>query len=290
MSKLKYPVQQWIIIRAALGIYLAYYFVTLIPYTKELFTNQGIIVHQSFNFTYNLFPNILAYSNNPTILAMILSVLTIISLCFAGGLLQRPLALILWYGWACLYNLNNLIEQPSMGFLGWLILAAVVIPPASIKNPDRKWFMPQTIYWGAWIILGISYSFSRLLKLTVPGWLEGVALPSILQMPITREFTLLLIPLVPPVLFKILAYIGTFLQITAAPAFLFSLTRKYYWGIFTLGFILVLIFFQLNTIIFAMLIFHAFVVDITWFTKPKKKFLKYFQHNITNEKRKNNKR
>ncbi len=55
---------------------------------------------------------------------------TALCIPLATGWWDRAAALLVWYVWACLFSRNPLISNPSLPFVGWLLLAHTLLPPA----------------------------------------------------------------------------------------------------------------------------------------------------------------
>src|SRR5690606_28160381 len=105
------------------------------------------------NFTHGILPNPLTRWDSPAFAEAFLAALIGLSLLLALGCWRRGAALLLAYGSACLFNRNNLIANPSLPYLGVLLLLMVVIPAgepwsvgASVRGSasrrDRGWAMP----------------------------------------------------------------------------------------------------------------------------------------------------
>jgi hypothetical protein len=52
----------------------------------------------------------------------------LLSVLFLLGRFDRVCVPLLWYLWACLYTRDPLIGNPSLPFIGWLLLAYLLIP------------------------------------------------------------------------------------------------------------------------------------------------------------------
>src|SRR5687768_11568694 len=103
---------QFACFRILLGGYLLVHFAFLIPYGPELFSNQGVMSDPKLNFTYGILPNPLEHFDTPLAVTMFLCLMVALSFCMAIGVLRRTSAALLWFGWACLFNRNNLISNP----------------------------------------------------------------------------------------------------------------------------------------------------------------------------------
>src|ERR1700722_7107357 len=110
-----YTVRQLKIFQLLFGSYLAIHFAQLVPHATELFGRDGMIADPQLSPTYGYFPNILHWiDHSPTFLSAFFISLTCLSVLFALRLVSpRLIALLLWYGWACLLNRNVLISNPG---------------------------------------------------------------------------------------------------------------------------------------------------------------------------------
>lgn len=57
-----------------------------------------------------------------------LNIMIVSALFFALGMSQFLNSIVLWYGWAFLFNRNNFIANPGLPYVGWLLLACAIIP------------------------------------------------------------------------------------------------------------------------------------------------------------------
>lgn len=127
-----YSVQQFRTFRTVFGLYLAWHFATLLPAAKELFSQEGMISDPTLLPTWWLYRMLLLGSWNfeePWAITTFLTTMVLVALAFAGGYFRRLSALILWYGWTYLFNRNIFIANPGLPYVGWLLLACVIIPP-----------------------------------------------------------------------------------------------------------------------------------------------------------------
>lgn len=176
--------RQFIVFRIVFGVYLAWHFAALVPYSAELFSNAGVIPEARFNLTHRAFPNLLAIADAPWQVTTLMIFLTGAAVSFAVGRQRRTCALILWYGWACLFNRNNLISNPGIPYVGLLLILCVIVPAGEVRDPE--WKMPAFIFWGAWFLLAAGYTYSGVWKLISPSWQDGSALQHLLTNPLAR--------------------------------------------------------------------------------------------------------
>jgi predicted DCC family thiol-disulfide oxidoreductase YuxK len=255
--------------RIILGIYMVVHFISLVPYAPELFSSEGIFPEASLNFTYGIFPNILNYLDTPLQTKLFVIALVVISFLFACGIQRRLCALLLWYGWACLFNRNNLISNPGIPFVGWLLLAAAVIEPGEpfslAKKREEVWRMSGIIFTGAWIIMAAGYTISGIDKMNSPSWMDGTAIIHLLNNPLARDWSLrtLLLSL-PEVLLKIMTWSILLMELAFLPLCFHDRTRKFAWFgmvFMHLGILLIVDFADLTL---GMLMIHLFTFDDRW--------------------------
>ena len=77
-------------------------------------------------------------------------------------------------------------EAPHAGriFVGWLLFAHVMLPPAPYgslsaagrEDPRGGWYMSRPVHLGTWALMGLWYSFTGFSMLVLPGWLRGGAI------------------------------------------------------------------------------------------------------------------
>ena len=99
--------------RIVLGAYLVIHFIELIPYTEEIWGATGTIGNPSLNLTHGVFPNVLYIINDPIGLQVFMILLAVLSLLLTVGFKRNWVALLIWYGWVCLFDRNNLIAALS---------------------------------------------------------------------------------------------------------------------------------------------------------------------------------
>lgn len=259
--------------RILLGLYLTVHFVQLLPYGAELFSREGIFPDPAVNLTYGLFPNPLALWDGPRTVTLFLAVLAGLSVIFALGLARRVAALLLWFGWAALFHRNNLISNPSIPYVGLLLLLTTLVPPGERLRPGRKrpaadWSFPASVWWTAWLVLAAGYTYSGLVKLGSPSWLDGSALSHVLENPLARPNVLreLLLGLPRPVL-TLLTWSALGVEILALPLSVHRWTRLASWASLValqLGILSVVSFADLTA---GMLLAHLFVVDPAWWSR-----------------------
>ena len=260
--------QQFGVFRIAFGIYLTLHFVALLPYSAELFSRAGMLGDARLNFTYGLLPNPLEHWDSPTSATGFVAALAVLSFSFTIGFCRRFAGVIVWFGWACLFNRNNLIINPSLPYVGMLLLLSVLVPAGEAFSATRakndRWAFPAGAYWTAWALLAVGYAFSGWTKLQSPSWIDGTALAHVLNNPLARagfpRDTLLLFPGA----LQLLTWATLALELLFLPLSFYRTTRLLAWSTMCslhIGILLLVDFADLSV---GMLMVHLFTFDAGW--------------------------
>lgn len=186
---------QFGLFRILFGLYLLQHFLWLLPDAAELFSSAGVLADPSLNPTHGIFPNPLATSwAGPGFATGFVAALAALSVLFTLGYARRIAALLLWFGWACLFNRNNLISNPSLPYVGLILLFCVIVPrgeslsfgPADRRVKPADWFFPLWVFVGAWFLMAAGYTFSGVVKLWSPSWVDGTAFRHLIDNPLAR--------------------------------------------------------------------------------------------------------
>jgi len=263
---------QYNIYRVVLGVYLLQHFLFLLPWGPELFSSQGVLPSGTLSPFMHLFPNIFWLCDSPFFVSAVLGVCALLSGCLTLGKWDRPAAFLLWYLWACFYGRNPLIGNPSMPFVGWLLLAHGVIAASgktesapSTDERDAQWTLPSEIYLAAWVLLALGYTYSGYTKLVSPSWVDGSALTRILANPLARNGSLrTLLLAAPPWALRCATWSALALELSFAPLALSRRARPWIWSAMVamhLGLALLINFADLTA---GMLLAHLFTFDPAW--------------------------
>jgi hypothetical protein len=261
------------------GLYLLVHFLQLLPWGTELFSSKGVLPAASASPLIYLFPNLLAWADSPTVVTIVLIVAAVLSVLFAAGWHDRPVALGLWYVWACLFGRDPLIANPSIPFVGWLLLAHVFLPPApygslaGYRRPDlaAQWRMPPAIFAAAWIVMAVGYSYSGYTKFISPSWRDGSALMRVLDNPLARpgwlRESLLSLP-------GWMLHAGTWAalagELAFAPLALIRRLRPWIWGMMLLMHLSLIALIDFADLSLGMVMIHLFTCDPGWFTSQQR--------------------
>jgi predicted DCC family thiol-disulfide oxidoreductase YuxK len=266
---LNYPSYQFAFFRMIFGLYLLIHFYHLIPVASELWSSSGLISDVTLNLTYGAFPNILYWFNTPLAVTLFVSLMTLLSFFVMIGFFRRTSSLLLWYGWACLFHQNNLILNPGIPMVGWLLLALAIIPQGEgwgVEKQNENWSMPAILFWGAWIIVGISYTISGLDKAMSPSWIDGSAITHLLNNPLARDYFIRDFLLSTPELFRqVLTWSTLVLEIGFGLLVIFSKTRIYAWVMIMAMHFGILLIVDFPDLTFGVIMIHLFTFDPNWF-------------------------
>ena len=264
---------QYSVYRVVLGAYLLQHFAGLLAWGPELFSSEGMLADATLSPLYPLFPNVLFALDSPIVVTLLLGLAAIAAVLFAAGFKDRACALVLWYLWACLFTRNPLIQNPSLPFIGWLLIAHSVLPRAPYGSWDARgradpgggWQLPDSIYAGAWIVMAIGYSYSGYTKLVSPSWVDGSAIAHILDNPLARpSFVRDLALALPTPVLQLMTWGGLALELLFAPLALVRRVRPWLW-LAMLGLHLnLLVLIDFADLSFGMVILHAFTFDPSW--------------------------
>ena len=267
--ELYYPAYQFAMFRVIFGLYLLIHFLYLIPVAEEIWSNEGLISNVEFNLTYGTFPNILYMINAPLAVTIFVSGMALLSCFVMIGFFRRSSSLLLWYGWACLFHQNNLILNPGLPMVGWLLLALVIIPKGEgygIEKINSSWAMPPILFWGAWVIVGISYSISGVDKAMAPSWMDGSAITHLLNNPLARDYFIRDLLLWSPEIFRqIMTWSALVLEIGFALLVIFSKTRVYAWFMIMSMHLGILVIVDFPDLTLGVIMIHLFTFNANWF-------------------------
>jgi len=273
-SYLYYPAYQFAMFRAIFGLYLLIHFLYLIPVSAEIWSSSGLISDVRFNLTYGAFPNILYLFDSTMAITLFVSIMALLSFFIIIGFFRRTSALLLWYGWASLFHQNNLILNPGLPMVGWLLLALVLIPKGEgwgVEKEDVAWTMPPVLYWGAWVIVGVSYTISGIDKAMAPSWIDGSAITHLLNNPLARDYFIRDLLLSSPELFRqILTWSTLILEIGFAFVVIFSGTRIIAWFMIMAMHLGILAIVDFPDLTFGVIMIHLFTFDASWFKTEEK--------------------
>jgi predicted DCC family thiol-disulfide oxidoreductase YuxK len=251
------------VVRWVMAAYLAVHFIMLITYAGELFTTRGIFSDPAALPSHGFFPNPLFFAREGWQAAAFLALLAVTAVGLLFDKTARYAALALWFGWACLLSRSPFIANPSIPYIGLLLLVVAACPVKDLSA--------HTVAWrGMWVLMAVGYSISGLHKLGSPSWVDGSALSELLVNPLSRSnaITSVLATLPPPVL-KALTWGTLAVECLFAPLALLRITRAPIWAatvLMHLGIVLVIDFADLTA---GMLVLHLYTFDARWISSKQ---------------------
>ena len=264
---------QYSLLRALFGVYLLIHFAMLIPYGAELFSNRGVLPDRAASPLMRLFPNVLSLSDSPAVVTSLLILGTLASIALTIGFRDRIAALILWYILACLFGRNPLIGNPSLPFVGWMMLLHAALPRAPYGSWDARgrvdprggWSFPPPLFLAAWIVTAIGYSYSGWTKLVSPSWVDGTAIAHVLSNPLARPTFLrhALLDL-PSSILAAMTWATLALELLFAPLALFRRIRPIIWTLTLLLHAGLLVLIDFADLSFGMIVVQFFTFDPKW--------------------------
>jgi hypothetical protein len=264
--------RQYVVFRLIFGTYLLIHFWQLIPWGAEMFSNLGVLPESNESPLTYLFPNILAVLDFPIFVKALLVVGVLLSVLFALGIYDRMAAVILWYIWACLYGRNPLISNPSLPYIGLLLLSHACLPRLSfklLKKPETTvWKLSPPIYLAVWALMALGYSYSGYTKLISPSWMDGTALIRVLENPLAYNGSLKYFILSMPEICLMFATWGALMfEVSFAPLALFKSIRPFLWAAMLLMHLSLLLLIDFCDLSMGMVMLHLFTFDPGWIKK-----------------------
>jgi len=261
--------------RILLGLYIMIHFAQLLPYAKELFSNEGLF-SASLSPLLGYIPNPLESYDSPLFIMIVLGLGVLAGFFVLLGSYDRvsSLFLILLLGW--LYTRNPLIANPSLPVVGWVLLMHMMLPRGNYGALSSKgkmhlwteWFFPKQIWFAAWVLLSVAYSYSGYTKLMSPSWIDGSAIEIVLSNPLARDHLLNnLLLSTPSFVLQILTWTIMIIELLFVLFALWEPTRKMVWMIMLLAQIGFLISFDFADLTIPMLLFHLLTFDRNWLKK-----------------------
>jgi len=263
--------KQFFFFRIIFGLYLSWHFAALIPYAGEIFSCEGILGASGLNPFEGKWPNPFFLWGSPPFVQISLALGVVVSLLFAADKFRRSSALFLWFLHSCLFTANPLTANPSLGYVGILLLLCVVTP----TKFDR---LPRMIPLTAWILLAAGYSFSGFLKLGSPSWIDGSALHHLMSNPLARPgMARDLMLSLPESFLQIMTWSTLALEVLFIPLCLFRKTRFFAWSAMLLMHIGIMFTVDFADLSLGMLMVHLFTVQPSWITAGRRRSIRFYQ-------------
>jgi len=265
VNTLRFDTSSYANFRIVFGLYLTIHFAQLLPWGVELFSDQGVLPDATASPLLFLFPNVFALNDSPLFVSTLLVFAIVVSVMFTVGICDRPAALALWYVLACLFGRNPLIANPSLPYVGFLLLAHFF-----------RRTSPQQVYAVIWILMALSYSYSGYAKLSSPSWLDGSAVEQILNNPLARPTVIrhALLTL-PSVLLLAATWFVLAVELLFAPFSLFRRLRPFLWAMMLTLHLSLIVLIDFADLSWGMVMVHLYTFDhrmTKYFPIPKLKW------------------
>jgi predicted DCC family thiol-disulfide oxidoreductase YuxK len=266
-------------VRIVLGLYLAQHFAWLLPYGAELFSSRGVLPDGALSPLHGLFPNVLALADSPAAVQALLALALLASLALAAGWKDRIAALGLAYLWAAFFGRNPLIANPSLPYVGWMLVAHACLPRAPYGSlegrgrvdPDGGWVFPRGVFVAAWVALAVGYSYSGAMKLTSASWLDGSALERVLENPLARPgLARDLLHGLPAPLLRAATWGALGLELLFAPLALLRRARPVVWASMLAMHLALIALIDFADLSFGMVVLHVFTFDPGWIARKER--------------------
>ena len=262
--------------RALLGGYLCVHFAQLAPYAAELFSNRGMLKDARLSPLFWLWPSPFWLSDAPIVAQSLVVAGALLGVLLALGVFDRAAAVALWLLWAALHARMPLIANPSIPFIGFLLLVHACLPGAPSlfgrrgSGSEAGFAFDPQLFLVLWIVMALGYSYSGYTKLVSPSWVDGTAIAQVLQNPLARATPLRVLLLgLPLPLLKLQAWGALGAELSFAPLALVRALRPWIWlamVLMHLGLLVLINFADLTT---AMLILHVFSFDPAWWERAR---------------------
>jgi predicted DCC family thiol-disulfide oxidoreductase YuxK len=269
---------QYSIFRVLFGLYLAVHFAHLLPYAGELFSSAGILPTSTTSPLFNLFPGLYHLSDSPLFVSVTTALGVVLSLAFACGWRDRTAAVLLWFLLASEFTRNPLISNPSLAYVGLMLIVCALQAPAPYGSvaargrldPAGDWQARKETWGLLWFAMALGYSYSGWVKLQSPSWQDGTALLWLFENPLARTgFVNEFLAGLPEGFWKIATWASLGLELVFAPFALFPRVRLLPWlGLLGMhiGILFVIDFADLTL---AMILLHLATFDPAWLA-PKR--------------------
>jgi len=270
LSTARVSSRQFAVFRIVFGVYLATHFAHLLPYGAELFSNQGTLADARVSPLYGVFPNVLWLWDSPAAVTTLLVVLVMASVCFTAGVARHVAAVVLWYGWAALFNRNPLISNPGIPYIGLLLLLTTLVPAREHwrllrSRRDEPFLVPRYVILTAWILMAVGYSYSGVVKLAAPSWVNGTAITHLLNNPLARDWFLRDAFLqLPPMVLRFLTWGSLAGEVLFLPLALWRVTRPIAWAWMASMHVGIVMLVSFADLTLGMLMLHLFTFDRAW--------------------------
>jgi predicted DCC family thiol-disulfide oxidoreductase YuxK len=141
-----------------------------------------------------------------------------------------------------------------------LLLLCTVIPPLT-----KNWKIPHVACLTAWILLAVGYTFSGVIKLGSPSWIDGSALQHLLENPLARPGFIRDIMLsLPDGILSTMTWGVLLLEVSFLPMVFFKKTRFWVWSLMLLMHLGIMTTVDFADLSLGMVMVHLFTFQRSW--------------------------
>ena len=270
---------QYSVFRILLGAYLFAHFVQLTQWAWELFSYREMMLEAGQSPLLAAITNIFGLDDVSGLLVALSLAAAAASLLFIAGIADKWAAFFVCFALACLYGTDPLIGKQSVHYLGWMLLAHLLMPKAPYgslvargrPDPGGGWRLSAFLFAVSILILAFSHFFAAHSLLFGPNSEASTFFGHLWLDPFSREYFaqdfLAWLPAGAIESLVVISWIlgNTFLWI----AYIFERVRLWFWGvIFFVQFCIVFLL-DLADPTVTMLLFHFFAFDPGWIRSRK---------------------
>lgn len=260
--------------RFLFGAYFIYYAVRTIPYLEEIYGREGIVPDISLNWTYGIFPNLFSFISTEQLPLLLHLGIIVSALFLLFGYFPRAAAFIIWFLQTTLYNRNVLTGEPSLAFVGLLLLTLTLIPnqPSLLRKREyREMEVPYFVFFLPVFIFCLTFTVSAIDKSMSSSWLSGKALMQMLNMGIIKDNFIVHFFISQPALVSAFSYLAVLVQFSCFPLMVLGFYRMALILNF-LAFLCIFYLIDINQVIYGMLFFYSFfLLDVSFLRKIKQR-------------------
>lgn len=248
-------------LRILFGFWLCLHFLLLTPWSAELFSSAGVLADGGASPYLRLFPNLFALSDAPRFVEAVHVLAALAALALAAGRFDRTAACFLWYVLACEFGRNPLILNPSLPYVGLLLLVHALQPRGAGAGAG----LDPRLFALLWITMAAGYTYSAWTKFASPSWIDGTAFARLLENPLARDTSLRgLLAEAPAWTLRLATWGALGLELLFAPLAFLRRARPWIWGAAVLMHLSLIVLVDFADLTAGMLFLHAATFDPAW--------------------------
>lgn len=206
---------QYSIFRVIFGVFLFAQFAQLTGWSLGLFLAPDRLLEPGQGPVLSLFASIPGLDDASGFAFAVTLSAAAASLLFIVGIADKWAAFCMCFALACLFGLNPLIAEPSLTYLGWMLVAHMLMPGAPYGSlaargrldPGGRWRFPIVTYCITLLLFVLSYQSCGWSLVYGPSWVLGEDLFRIFVNPLPHAyFALPILAWAPPALIEILGW------------------------------------------------------------------------------------